>query len=289
VGSLPFTYLGLPVGTIKPTIAELSPLVCRLERKLTSSSSFLSQGARLQLINLAIASMPLHFLCSLKLPPGLTKQFDRILRQCLSRDKFDEPKQSLAAWDMVCKPKKYGGLGIIDFQKQNVALLLKFLDKFYNNRDIPWVKLIWHASYMDKVPHAENLCGSYWWKDVQKLVDNFRGVADIKLGEGKSFLFWSDNWNVGGDSRPIKIRFPRLFSFVLNENMSAAMVYGKEDITDLFYLPLSVQVFGELEELKEIMTSNPISWNGILGTSIGGRLILRPSSTSTFMPISKCH
>jgi hypothetical protein len=57
--------------------------------------------------------------------------------------------------------KKYGGLGIVDFQKQNVALLLKFYDMFYNNRDIPWVKLIWHAYYLDKVPHAENLGGSY--------------------------------------------------------------------------------------------------------------------------------
>jgi hypothetical protein len=62
--------------------------------------------------------MPLYFLCSLELPSGLTKQFDRIIRQCLWRDKFDEPKQSLAALDMVCKPKKYGGLGIVDFQKQ---------------------------------------------------------------------------------------------------------------------------------------------------------------------------
>jgi hypothetical protein len=52
--------------------------------------------------------------------------------------------------------KKYGGLGIVDFQKPNVALLLKFFDKFYNNRDIPWAKLIWHAYYLDKVPHAEN-------------------------------------------------------------------------------------------------------------------------------------
>jgi hypothetical protein len=205
----------------KPTITELSPLVCRLERKLSSSSSFLSQGARLQLINSAISSMPLHFLCALKLPPGLTKQFDRIIHQCLWRDKFDEPKQSLAAWEMVCKPKKYGGLGIVDFQKQNVALLLKFLDKFYNNREIPWVKLIWHAYYMDKVPHAEQLCGSFWWKDLLKLVDNFRGVAEITIGSGKSFLFWYDNWKVNGDFRPLKDRFPRLFSFVLNENMSA--------------------------------------------------------------------
>jgi hypothetical protein len=115
VGTLPFTYLGLPVGTTKPTISELAPLVCRLERKLTSSSSFLSQGTRLQLMNSVIASMPLHFVCTLQLCPGLTKQFDRILRQCLWRDRQGERKQSLAAWDMVCKPKKQGGLGIVNF------------------------------------------------------------------------------------------------------------------------------------------------------------------------------
>jgi hypothetical protein len=30
-----------------------------------------------------------------------------------------------------------GGLGIIDIQSQNDALLMKFLDKFYNNADDP--------------------------------------------------------------------------------------------------------------------------------------------------------
>jgi hypothetical protein len=138
VGKMPFTYLGLPVGTTKPTITELSPLVCRLERKLTSSSSFLSQGARLQLINSALSSMPLHFLCYLQLPIGLTNQLDRILRQCLWRDKDGMPKQSLAAWELVCKPKLKGGLGIVNFQKQNAALLIKFLDKFYNRKALPW-------------------------------------------------------------------------------------------------------------------------------------------------------
>jgi hypothetical protein len=138
VGQMPFTYLGLPLGTTRPTIAELSPLVCRLERKLSSISSFLSQGAKVQLICSALASMPLHFLCTLQLPLGLTNQFDRIIRQCLWRDKFDEPKKSLAAWDLVCLPKKNGGLGVVNFQKQNMALLIKFLDKFYNNMDLPW-------------------------------------------------------------------------------------------------------------------------------------------------------
>jgi hypothetical protein len=48
-----------------------------------------------------------------------------------------------------------------------------------------------------------------------QLVDNFRVVAEISLGSGKSFLFWSDNWKVNGDHRPVKDRFPRLFSFIL--------------------------------------------------------------------------
>jgi hypothetical protein len=172
VGTILFTYLGLPLGTTRPTIAKISPLVCHLERKLSASSSFLSQGARLQLIHLALALMPLHFLCTLSLPLGLTKQFDRILRLCLWRDKLDEPKQSLAARGMVCLPKTAGGLGVVNFQKQNAALLIKFLDKFYNYSAVPWVKLVWHA----------NLCGSFWWRDVMKQVDNFRGVAQVKIG-----------------------------------------------------------------------------------------------------------
>jgi hypothetical protein len=55
------------------------------------------------------------------------------------------------------------------------------------------VQLVWGAYYVNKVPHAEDLCGSFWWWDVLKLVDNFRGVASVKLGVGNTFLFWSDN------------------------------------------------------------------------------------------------
>jgi hypothetical protein len=42
IASLPFTYLGLPLGTTKPKIQDLTPIVTRLERKLTSISCFLS-------------------------------------------------------------------------------------------------------------------------------------------------------------------------------------------------------------------------------------------------------
>lgn len=32
VGSMPFTYLGLPMGTSRPTIYDLMPMVDRIER-----------------------------------------------------------------------------------------------------------------------------------------------------------------------------------------------------------------------------------------------------------------
>jgi ubiquinone/menaquinone biosynthesis C-methylase UbiE len=256
----------------KPLINDLSPLVSRLERKLTSSSSFLPQGAHLQLINSALTSLPLHFLCTPSLPLGLTKQFDRIIRQFLWRDFSGEPKQSLAAWDLVCKPKKCGGLGIVNFQKQNAALLIKFLDKFYNKVDLPWVHLLWSEYYLDSIPRAENLTGSFWWRDVSKQVDNFKGVSSVKPRRGDSFLFWLDRWHIDGSSTPLCERFPRLYSFVLCDKMSAAMVYEVEDISTLFYLPLSAQAFEELNQLQRMMSSSSLEdrndeWTYIWGGS----------------------
>jgi hypothetical protein len=188
VATLPFTYLGLPLGTTRPKIRHLTPIVTRLERKLTSISSFLSQGARLQLVDSALSSMSTFFLCSIQIPPGILNQLNRILRQCLWRDNIDTPKQSLAAWEMICKLKNKGGVGIVNFQKHNEALLLKFLDKFYNKADTPWVSLVWRTYYQESVPHAEHLCGSFWWKDVCKYLEKYRQVTTILPGKGDFFI-----------------------------------------------------------------------------------------------------
>ena len=50
VGSMPFTYLGLPMGTTRPTIRDLSPLTDRVERRLTVVTAFLSYGDRLVMV-----------------------------------------------------------------------------------------------------------------------------------------------------------------------------------------------------------------------------------------------
>jgi hypothetical protein len=54
---------------------------------------------------------------------------------------------------MVCVPKEEGGLGVINLEKHNQALLMKNLDKFFNHKDTPWVSLIWEKYYSNgKLP-----------------------------------------------------------------------------------------------------------------------------------------
>jgi hypothetical protein len=175
-------------------------------------------------------------LCTIHISPGIIKQLNIIIRQCLWRDKLDTPKQSLAAWDMICKPKLKGGLGIVDFQKKNDALLV--LHKFYNSkRAIPCVKLIWSTYCEFDVPHAAKLCGSYWWRDVATLMDKYRSVVRPEVKSGETVLFWTDEWNFDGSGNSLSERPPRLFSV---RDMSLLL-----DRSDEFHRSLSAQAYEE--------------------------------------------
>lgn len=109
IGMLPFTYLSLPLGTTKLTVRDLMPLVEGIERRLSGTTIWMSYGGRVNYINSALSSL-LSFACVLKLPDKLFDLFDRARRNCLWRKVTDRDAHthSLAAWDLVCRPKKKG-------------------------------------------------------------------------------------------------------------------------------------------------------------------------------------
>jgi hypothetical protein len=134
---------------------------------------------------------------------------------------------------------------------QNDALLLKHLHKFYNKADVPWVNLIWSKYYSDKVPHATREVGSFWWKDVQRLSTIFKNIARCNIGDGTTVTLWHDCWS----GEVLALRFPRLFSFARNPNISVSEAMSAEDLDALFTLPLSQEAFEELELLGEFLQS----------------------------------
>lgn len=138
VGSLPFTYLGLPLGTTKPTMTGLMPLVDRVERRISSITTLMCHGQKITLINSLISSMVTFASRTFELPVKFIETFDKIRRRCLWTKKTEQGEScnSLIGWKGVCCPKANGGLGVIDIKVHNQSLLLKFLDKFYNHDDL---------------------------------------------------------------------------------------------------------------------------------------------------------
>jgi hypothetical protein len=89
----------------------------------------------------------------------------------------------LVSWEKICKPKKQGGLGVLNLRIQNQALLNLY--KFYNHMDIPWVNLIWRAYYSNgEAPHAMNPQVSFWWRDCMSLNENFRNITTCSINSG---------------------------------------------------------------------------------------------------------
>jgi hypothetical protein len=75
---MPFTYLGLPMGTTKPRVEHYAPLMNRAERQLTSISSMLTQAGRLQLVNSVLSSLITFSMCS-----TVHEYVDRARRHCM--------------------------------------------------------------------------------------------------------------------------------------------------------------------------------------------------------------
>jgi hypothetical protein len=65
------------------------------------------------------------------------------------------------------------------------------------------------------LPHP-NTKGSFWWHDILKLLDSFKGMAVVSLKDGGSCLLWHDLW----EGMVLSQAFRELFSFARNNYIS---------------------------------------------------------------------
>ncbi|XP_073363407.1 uncharacterized protein [Aegilops tauschii subsp. strangulata] len=278
---MPFTYLGLPLGTTKPTVLDMAPMVCKAERRITAAMSLMSYAGKLALVNSLITALAIYPMGTLKLPPKIIEQLNKIRRYCLWKKKTEDAEKCtpLAAWDMICRPKKCGGLGVLNLRIQNEALLLKMLRKFYNHHDIPWVNLIWHSYYNGLVPHAAKPSGSFRWKDLIKLMPTYRGVTTVRVNSGDTALFWKDMWN----NSIYTTSFPRAFSFAANEDISVQQFLATMDLAATFRLPLSMQAQDELRQIQREVSHFTLDGSKDQWICTWGAQIFKTSAYYTFV------
>ena len=136
------------MGTTNPKMEDLIGIIHRIDRRLVGVTDTLSYDGRLVVVKSIISAIPNFAMCTLKLPLGFLDYIEGSTRGFFWRGKDIHKKvKCLVKWENVCKPKKFGGLGVLNLRTQNTALLMKHLFKFMNKVDVPWVNLIWQAHY----------------------------------------------------------------------------------------------------------------------------------------------
>jgi hypothetical protein len=108
-----------------------------------------------------------------------------------------------------------GGLGILDIQIMNHALLIKIIWK--------WIKEeTWfiHDLYMDASTIRPWLMTQAipFWKSLQKLDDFVNVSMQMDIKNGKMTRFWLDNWK----GNILRWEYGVLFTFVQDINISVA-------------------------------------------------------------------
>jgi hypothetical protein len=68
--------------------------------------------------------------------------FDKVRSRFFWEGVGDKRKYHMVDWATVCKPKEFGGLGVLNTRLMNIALMLKWVLKLYQNAEGLWVDLL---------------------------------------------------------------------------------------------------------------------------------------------------
>ncbi|XP_071688124.1 uncharacterized protein [Rutidosis leptorrhynchoides] len=134
------------------------------------------------------------------------REFDSMVEiaRCTKGSTNDNRKIHWIHWDQALASKENGGLSIGSIHAFNHALLLKWMWRFFMNKESIWVSVI-KAIYGSDGGINGIVKGSSVWISIVKLFHKLKAdgslpnnVLRVKVGNGNSIRFWKDNWKGDG-------------------------------------------------------------------------------------------
>ncbi|GKA48294.1 RNA-directed DNA polymerase, eukaryota, reverse transcriptase zinc-binding domain protein [Tanacetum coccineum] len=173
--TVPFSYLGLPLGANINLISNWQPLVDRFWARLSSwKANTLSIGGRLTLIKSVLGSLRIYYLSIFKCPELVLNSLEAM------RTSF--------FWGAI-----------------NLALLQKWRWHLVTNPDSIWAQVIVAIHGAEAGADLKGCyCNGVWASIISRysMLHNcnliLKNTLSRKVGNGLSICFWKDAWNGGG-------------------------------------------------------------------------------------------
>ena len=141
-------YIGVPIIHGRTTRRTYSYLVDKCHKRSTSyHSTHLSLVGRTTLAKSVLNALPVYTMQTTVLPQATCANLDALCQGFIWRSNGEQRRLHLVNWNMVCKPKEYGGLGIRKSTWVNEAFMMKMAWGLLANTEDLWVKII-RGKYM---------------------------------------------------------------------------------------------------------------------------------------------
>ncbi|GJW22667.1 hypothetical protein Tco_0033289 [Tanacetum coccineum] len=131
------------------------------------------------------------------LPTRILLDLKQLMRGFLWCQGDIRKRKAKVAWDVVCLPKKEGGLGIRKLDVFNKALMISHIWSLLNRKESLWVRWI-HAYKLNgrsfwNVPFRGNM--TWGWRKVLQLRPMLWQYVWYKIGDGSMVSLWHDRWD----------------------------------------------------------------------------------------------
>jgi len=106
-----------------------------------------------------------------KLPAGVARKLVKLQRDFLWGWGTDGRKIAWVSWNLACKPREFGGLGIIDPKLFNLALLGKWIWRLGSVEVGLWKEVLFskYGGWRSLGVEGKDRSCSLWWKDLKEV------------------------------------------------------------------------------------------------------------------------
>jgi hypothetical protein len=196
VGKFPFKYLGVPMHYGNLRREDIQPVIDKIIKGISGwRGKLLSYRARLILLQICIASIPLYLLSVIKFPKWAIKAMNSQMAHFFWDDTPENHKYHLANWGLICQKQEFGGMGIPNLREFNLCLLASWIKRYHLDDNKIWKKII-DAKY-DLGPNIfwsnPSTCSPFW-KGVMWAAHAAKLGYRWHVGNGAKGLFWEDTW-----------------------------------------------------------------------------------------------